>query len=134
MLLNLERLPYADNLKVDEIVRSGIPARSAKVLAATLDLSMAQFALIAVIPLRTLERRIKLNSVLNAPESERVIRLGRVLSMATDVFDDKEEASQWMAESLDVLSGRTPIEMCATDAGAREVEQVLGRIEHGVFS
>ena len=43
-------------------------------------------------------------------------------------------AAAWFGEPLSVLGGQTPLDLCATEAGAREVEQTLGRIEHGVFA
>jgi uncharacterized protein (DUF2384 family) len=32
------------------------------------------------------------------------------------------------------LGGKTPLEYADTEPGAREVEDLLGRLEHGVFS
>jgi putative toxin-antitoxin system antitoxin component (TIGR02293 family) len=49
------------------------------------------------------------------------------------VFEDRDEAAAWFSEPLNELGGKTPLECCALEAGAREVEETLGRIEHGVF-
>jgi uncharacterized protein (DUF2384 family) len=32
------------------------------------------------------------------------------------------------------LGGRSPLDFAQTEPGAREVENVIGRLEHGVFS
>jgi putative toxin-antitoxin system antitoxin component (TIGR02293 family) len=56
------------------------------------------------------------------------------MAKAREVFEDASAAADWLTEPLRALGGHTPVELCATDAGAREVEQTLSRIEHGVFS
>ena len=126
--------PYSNNLRVAELVREGIPARSLKALAQALNMSMTRVSEATLIPRRTLERRIASNGRLPQPESERVVRIGRIFAKATDVFEDRVEAALWLNEPLAYFGGRTPMQLISTEAGAREVEQVLGRIEHGVFS
>ena len=127
-------LPYTNNLRVAEIVRDGIPARALRIFADTLGLNLTDFARVVLIPRRTLERRIAANAVLRTVESERVVRLGRIFAKAKDVFEDGNEAATWLSEPLDSLGGQTPLQLSSTEPGAREVEQMLGRIEHGVFS
>jgi putative toxin-antitoxin system antitoxin component (TIGR02293 family) len=95
---------------------------------------MPTLAAAVLIPQRTLERRLAVNSILKTDEAERALRLARLFAKAKDVFEDGNEAAAWFAEPLSVLDGKTPLELCATEAGAREVEQTLGRIEHGVFA
>lgn len=132
--LTIAELPYADNLRVAEIVRDGIPARALKAFADALSLSLADMARVAVIPRRTLERRIASNAVLRMAESERVVRLGRIFARASDVFENRDAAAEWLHEPLAAIGGRTPLELSGTEPGAREVERILGRIEHGVFA
>jgi putative toxin-antitoxin system antitoxin component (TIGR02293 family) len=127
-------IPYSDNLKVAEIIARGIPARALRELAAALRLTLPEVAEAVCIPRRTLERRVADNARLNLAETERAVRLGRVLEKARDVFASEGEAAAWLTEKLPALGDRTPLALCATEAGAREVEQTLGRIEHGVFS
>ena len=47
---------------------------------------------------------------------------------------DKEKAFRWFVQSNRALGGLTPLEMAATETGTREVENLIGRLEHGVFS
>jgi len=47
---------------------------------------------------------------------------------------DEEAARSWMNMPIKALSYETPLNYIDTETGIREVEQVLGRIEHGVFS
>ena len=131
--LSLLQFPYHDNLRVAELVRRGVPARALTGLADALHLSLGGLTAAVQIPRRTLERRLADNAVLKVAESERAVRIARLLARATDVFEDGDEAAAWFSEPLNELGGKTPLECCALEAGAREVEETLGRIEHGVF-
>ncbi|NIS83429.1 MAG: DUF2384 domain-containing protein [Anaerolineales bacterium] len=86
------------------------------------------------IPRRTLTRRKQLGRF--APdESERLLRLTRVLDSSIELFEgDRETAVQWLRSPSRALSGETPLEMSKTEVGAREVETLIGRLERGVFS
>ena len=125
---------YDDNLHVVDVLKRGIPARALASLAEALKLTLPTLAAAVLIPQRTLERRLADNAVLKTDEAERALRLARLFAKAKEVFEDGGEAAAWFGEPLSVLGGQTPLELCATEAGAREVEQTLGRIEHGVFA
>ncbi len=72
--------------------------------------------------------------LLDAEESDRLVRLARIAAFASDVLGDDAKASHWLRRPNRALSGRPPLSLLDTDLGAREVEAVLGRIEHGVYS
>ncbi len=61
-------------------------------------------------------------------------RLMRVAAQAAEVLGSKEKASSWLRSPNRALAGSRPLDIIDTDLGAREVETVLGRIEHGVYS
>lgn len=61
-------------------------------------------------------------------------RVTRVLALAEQVLEDRERARAWLREPQHGLRGRTPVELLATEAGARKVEKLLGRIEHGFLA
>ena len=67
-------------------------------------------------------------------ESERVLRIGALFDRAVVVFGDEDQARQWLKSSQRALGGRTPLEYADTEPGAREVEDLLGRLEYGVFA
>lgn len=58
----------------------------------------------------------------------------RVILHAIDIVGDAEKAARWMTAANRALGCSTPMAKTRTEAGAREVEAVLGRIESGVFS
>ena len=124
----------SNNLRLVAFLQRGVKARTLKGLAALLGLGLPEFALAVSIPQRTLDRRMAHNETLRMDEAERALRVARLLAKAREVFEDREEAAAWFRNQLAILGGRSPLELCKTEPGAREVEQTLGRIEHGVFS
>lgn len=71
---------------------------------------------------------------LSPVESDRVYRFARIIALAEDVFENKEEALEWLKNPQYGLGGHVPFDMLQTDAGAREVEELLTRIDYGVIS
>ena len=67
-------------------------------------------------------------------ESDRLYRFARIIALAEEVFESKEDALEWLNGAQHGLGGTIPFEMLQTDAGAREVEELLIRIEYGVIS
>ncbi|MBI2077767.1 MAG: DUF2384 domain-containing protein [Euryarchaeota archaeon] len=66
-------------------------------------------------------------------ESERIARLARAFDQAQDMLRDRHRAARWMQEANPRLGGRSPVQVCGTEFGAREVEAVIGRLRHGVY-
>ena len=71
---------------------------------------------------------------LSPVESDRIYRFARIIALAEDVFEDKDEALEWLKSPQYGLGGRLPFDMLQTDAGTREVEELLVRIDYGVIS
>jgi putative toxin-antitoxin system antitoxin component (TIGR02293 family) len=70
---------------------------------------------------------------LSPDESDRLYRLARVLAHADRVFEDPEESIDWMQTPNAALSKQRPLTLLDTDVGVQQVDQVLGRIEHGII-
>ena len=71
---------------------------------------------------------------LTAATSDRLYRLARIFALAEEVLEDREQAREWLRSPQVGLNNRVPFELLETEAGAREVEDLLLRIEHGVLS
>lgn len=82
---------------------------------------------------RTWARRKQLG-VLDTLEGDRVARLRRLVSRASLVLGGAEEGRTWLTTAQRALGHRTPFDVATTEVGAEAVFQLLGRIEHGVFS
>lgn len=116
-----------------EHVRSGLPCAAIEAVAARFEIPRDDLLRILHLPLRTLARRKK-ERLLRADESDRLLRLGRIAAMAEEVLGTREKAAAWLQDPNRALGGHRPLDRLDTDLGARQVEQVLGRIAHGVYS
>ena len=97
-------------------------------------LSMRELAEAVAIKPRTLHRRKK-QGRLDPEESDRLLRISRIFGKALELFEgDAEAARQWLAHPQDGLGGERPMVLARTDLGAREVEALVDRLEHGVLT
>ena len=85
-----------------------------------------------VIPRRTLAHRRARREALSREESDRAVRLARIAGLAGHVFSDGERAWRWLRASKRQFHGRSPLQLVATEAGARLVEELLYRIDEGM--
>ena len=114
-------------------VRRGLPVTMVASLANALEIPMPQVLDWLSISPRTWVRR-KQQGVLDVLESDRLARLQRLVRRATAVVGGEREARVWLTTEQRALQRRTPFQVAATEVGAEAVFQLLGRIEHGVFS
>ena len=117
-----------------DLVRRGLPAGSVTALAGRLDLSNGSMSERIGIPQRTLTRRLSEHARLTAAESDRTVRFARVYATAVELIGNKEKAVEWLQTPNRALGGERPFDQLDTDTGAREVEDILGRIAYGVYS
>ena len=87
-----------------------------------------------VIPERTFNRRLANREPLKPAEGDAIARLLRVIEAAVKAFGEEDFARKWLILPNPALNGGIPIELAETDAGAREVDDVLGRFAHFVIS
>jgi len=87
-----------------------------------------------VVPKRTLARRRLMNDLLTVEETDKALRLKRIAAQALRVFGDRDKANRWLRKPKRELKGETPLAFLASEAGARVVEEMLHRIEHGIFA
>lgn len=86
-----------------------------------------------VIAARTLQHRRSRRERLSVDETDRVVRVLRVLAAAEDVYESRERALLWLRRPHPRLENRTPISLLKTDTGARMVEELLTQIDEGIF-
>ena len=116
-----------------EKLRAGLPYSAFESLLKRLDVRRVELAAILHLPGRTLARR-KREGILAPVESNQVFRLARLVTHAAEVFGDPQKAAEWLRRRNHALGGRTPLSLLDTDIGVQEVDDILGRIEHGIFS
>ena len=130
-LLGLHASDWPDLL---DSVGAGLPFRSYEKLVDASGLSEASVMRWLQLAPRTLQRR-KQHGRFDRGESDRLLRAARLLGKAIELFEgNREQATEWLASEQPALGGRVPLSVADTDLGAREVENLMGRLEHGVFS
>lgn len=115
-------------------VEKGLGFQSFERFQRSAGLSALDLAEAVSITPRTLHRR-KEEGRLAPDESDRLLRVSRVFGRALALFEgDADAARQWLGAPQPGLGGQRPIALARTDLGAREVESLVDRLEHGVLA
>jgi putative toxin-antitoxin system antitoxin component (TIGR02293 family) len=80
---------------------------------------------------KTLAHRRLLGS-LTPDQSDRLLRLLRIIEETEAMFGDRAKAHTWLRRPTPLLDGEAPLDRLDTDIGTRQVEAMLGRIAHGL--
>ena len=135
--ITFERKPVRAKAKhPHELIRriqKGLPFSDLRVLQDSIDMPFEQLAAKLSISRSTLQRR-KVAGRLSPDESDKVMRFSRLLEHATDVFGDVNKARAWLKFPQHGLGGAVPLDYAETEVGAREVDNLLGRIDYSVYS
>jgi putative toxin-antitoxin system antitoxin component (TIGR02293 family) len=119
--------------KLVRALRIGLPVEELQDLQASLEVPMEKLAPMLGISKATFHRR-KAGGKLDPAESDRVVRFARLMGKAVEVLESEKTARQWLSSAQVGLGGAVPLEYAESEVGAREVEDLLGRIEYGVYS
>ncbi|MDT7858182.1 antitoxin Xre-like helix-turn-helix domain-containing protein [Rubrivirga sp. S365] len=116
-----------------DAVRDGLPADRFDALLGALGVPTAELAAALHLSPSTLSRRRR-QGRFDVVESDRLVRLAALVAHAVRVMETVEDARAWMTSPARALGGETPLAYASVEPGAREVDRLLTRIEHGVFS
>ncbi len=120
--------------KLIEELERGLPFKSLERLTELSGIAVTTIIQAIGIPERTLARR-KTAGRLAPDESERLLRISSIFEKSVQLFEgDVTAAVHWMTTPKKAFDGRAPLDYSRTEPGAREVENLIGRMEHGVFS
>jgi len=115
-------------------LRKGFAYRAFEHLRRNSTLSAERVMALIGVPRRTLSRR-KRDGRFLPDESDRLLRVSRLFGLALQLFEgDQAAATDWLETAQPALGGMAPLDLAGTEAGAREVERLMARLEHGVFS
>jgi putative toxin-antitoxin system antitoxin component (TIGR02293 family) len=132
--LSLLGLRSFDTASLLKRLEEGLSYAAFERLKKRLEVTSHELADAALITHRTLARRKK-EGRFGPGESDRLVRLSRVFARAIELFEgDVEGARSWLMRPVLGLGNAVPFELARTEVGAREVENLIGRIEHGVIS
>ena len=116
-------------------VKAGLPVDEFDALRELLDLTVERLAGKIGVSTATLSRRRHSGQPLDAGRSDRLLRYARLFRLAVELHDGDEVAARaWLNKPARALDGETPLDHADTEAGAREVEQFIGRLEHSVYT
>ena len=131
VLLGLQTYDWPALLRA---VDRGLPYSSYEHLRENAGLAESELLEWIKIAPRTADRR-KQQGRFEPDESDRLLRAARILGKALELFEgDRDEAVNWLMTEQPAFGGGIPLHLARTELGAREVENLIGRLEHGVFS
>jgi len=127
-------LAPSDTAHLMRQVKKGLPFRVVERLRRNMALTTEEFAELIQVKPRTFSRR-KEEGRFHPDESDRALRASRLFGKALELFEgDAAAARDWLSSEQPALGGAVPLSVARTELGAREVEHLIGRLEHGVFS
>lgn len=126
-----EKLSHSEKLR--KLLVDGFPYGPFESVLKRLRLTRAQVGAALGLPERTLARR-KQERKFQPLESDRIFRFLQVVAHAIETIGDDEKAGRWLIKPNRALMGKTPLELLDTPIGASQVDEILGRIEHGLYS
>jgi putative toxin-antitoxin system antitoxin component (TIGR02293 family) len=115
-----------------ERIRTGLPLSEFQALHELLQIPEDELGRFLGMSPATLHRRKK-SKQLTSAESERIVRFARLFGTAMEVFDTEDAARSWLKTPNPGTANEAPLSYADTEFGAREVENLLGRIDHGIF-
>ena len=131
ILLGLETFDPPDLLRA---VKKGLSYRTFERFRRNTSLSFQRVTDLIDIPRRTMTRRKREGRFL-PDESDRLLRASRLFGKTLELFEgDRDAATEWLTTAQPALGGTVPLDLAKSEVGAREVERLVGRLEHGVFS
>jgi putative toxin-antitoxin system antitoxin component (TIGR02293 family) len=118
---------------LEAAIRDGFPQSVVAEVMRGAELSLKELAHSLDLSSRSLQRR-RSEGRLARYESDRLYRLARIIALAKQFLGDNARATRWLRRANRALGGKTPLACLDTELGARQVENVLGRIAYGGVS
>jgi putative toxin-antitoxin system antitoxin component (TIGR02293 family) len=114
------------------LVEGGLPTENLGLLREK-GLTFSEVSEIVISP-RTLKHRRARGEALSHEESDRLVRVARVVALAEEVFGDREKALLWLRSPDDRIGNRSPMSLLQTESGGRLVETMLWQIDENVYA
>lgn len=118
-------------LELNEAVEQGLPKASLRIVVARVfpDAAGQRAMMRRIVPEATYKRR---RERLSPAESERTERLARIVAIAEDVWQNREQARRFLTTPHPEIGGKSPLDAALTELGARQAEEVMARIVYGL--
>jgi putative toxin-antitoxin system antitoxin component (TIGR02293 family) len=125
--------PLSTERELREAIREGFPPAVVEELMRASGLTLKELASALDLSPRSLQRRRRTGRLARY-ESDRLYRLARIVALANEYLGDHERATRWLKHPNRALGGLAPVAAIDTELGARQVENILGRIAYGGIS
>jgi putative toxin-antitoxin system antitoxin component (TIGR02293 family) len=116
-----------------DAIREGFPPAVVEELMRASGLTLKELAGALDLSPRSLQRR-RGSGRLTPFESDRLYRLARIVAIGNEYLGDQQRTMNWLKRPNRALGGIAPIAALDTELGARQVENILGRIAYGGIS
>ena len=118
-------------LELNDAVERGLPKATLRIVVQRIfsNASDQRAMMHRIVPEATYKRR---RDRLSPAESARTERLARVVAIAEDVWQDRDQARRFLTTPHPEIGGKTPVEAALTELGARQAEEVMARIVYGL--
>jgi putative toxin-antitoxin system antitoxin component (TIGR02293 family) len=126
---NVRQMAYRE--PVIQAIRKGLPTGRLDKMAQALSVDRGVLVGILGISERTLQRKHRSSDRLSPSASDRLSRMDRIVSLATEVFGNQDKAAQWLIRPSRTLANEVPLQLLDTDAGTQQVERELRGIQYG---
>ncbi|WP_085765868.1 type II RES/Xre toxin-antitoxin system antitoxin [Nonlabens spongiae] len=112
----------------------GVNANVIKNFGDYFDLKRDTMAEILSVSEPTIYRWTKSNKILERNFSVKLFEISELFLLGIEIFGSKEAFFKWLDLPNTSLGGMEPMELIEIPEGVSKVRDVLGRIEHGVYS
>ncbi len=123
----------SNDREMREAIREGFPPAVVEGLMRASGLTLKELAAALDLSPRSLQRRRR-SGRLARYESDRLYRFARIVAIANEYLGDHERVTRWLKHPNRALGGLAPVAAMDTELGARQVENILGRIAYGGVS
>ena len=127
-------LPALETDALIQKLQTGLSFKALQSFSSEIGIPISEIGETMQVPERTLARR-RVAGRLSSEESEKLLRLSYIFEQAVDLFEGNVEAAvAWLRTPKKALAYKTPLTYAGTEIGARQVEDLIGRLKQGVFS
>ena len=118
-------------LELNDAVERGLPKATLRIVVSHIfpQASEQRAMMHRIVPEATFKRR---KDRLSPAESERTERLARVVAIAEDTWQDREQSRRFLTTPHPEMGGKSPLDAALTELGARQAEEVMARIVYGL--
>jgi len=125
-------LKAVSDLELALLPEKGLPLKAIQSLKDQ-GLTFTEISEIVISP-RTLKHRKSRKEKLSSVETDRALRMARIVDLADRVFGSRAKALLWLRSADDRLDHRTPMQMLVNESGGRLVESMLWQIDEGIYT